>query len=235
MVADTDEDPESEAELIRGLARDVDGIITWSSLLEDGELAQLAKHVRLVFVGRDPGPAYRCVVADETSGMVEAVSMLERLGHQRVTYLAGRTESWAARSRLRAFSDAVADTSLESSISGPNAPSYQGGRRAAAELVKSGSVPTAIVAFNDLIAIGVIAGLREAGLRVPDDVSVIGCDDIDMAQLTEPALTTLTNPMNAIGAEAADLVCRKEVGASTSVLGLTLVERGSTGPARQTA
>ncbi|MBO9521416.1 MAG: LacI family DNA-binding transcriptional regulator [Nocardioidaceae bacterium] len=232
LVADTDEDPAQEASLIAMLAPDVDAVITCSSLLDDDQIPDLAAQVRLVFVGRDPGPSHPSVLADDPAGMREVVALLTGLGHRRITYLAGRAASWAARRRLQAFTEAAAGAGVPVDVVDPNHPSFEGGRAAAEGLLRSGTLPTAVVAFNDLIALGLTARLAEAGVAVPGEVSVVGYDDVEFARMASPGLTTLAYPRTALGERAADLVGTAPADDPRRVFPLTLVERGSTGPAR---
>jgi DNA-binding LacI/PurR family transcriptional regulator len=139
-----------------------------------------------------------CVVADEQRGARRAVEHLGELGHRDLVYMAGPDASWPNGARWRAFSDACHELSLAGRRIGPFEPTFAGGFEAAAAL--AGTRASGVVVFNALMAVGVIRGLQQAGLRVPEDVSVVGFDDVLIGQIVQPALTTVSTPLQAMGA-----------------------------------
>ena len=116
-------------------------------------------------------------------------------------------------------------------------PTTEFGYRAAGELLARPVRPTALVCFNDKTAVGALAAAAERGLRVPDDLSVTGFDDIDLAQATSPALSTVRQPLAEMGRMAVSLLIRlldgHQVDALHIELATDLIVRGSTGPARE--
>jgi LacI family transcriptional regulator len=141
-----------------------------------------------------------CVVTDNPRGMRRAVEHLAELGHQRITYIAGPEASWADGMRWRSLREATVELELHARRIGPFAPTVAGGAQAAAELAKR---PTsAAIAYNDLLAIGLIRALTSMGARIPRDVSVVGFDNIFAAELVTPALTTVAAPLAAMGLTA---------------------------------
>jgi LacI family transcriptional regulator, galactose operon repressor len=171
------------------------------------------------------------VVIDTPSGMVHAAEHLASLGHRSIAYLAGPRASWADRGRWRALQSAARRLGLAMTRLGPFAPTMAGGTAAAEAVVNSEA--TAVIAFNDLLAIGMMRRLLARGLRVPDDISVLGCDDIFGADFCHPALTTLAAPLQDTGRAAVTLLLSRLAGQDPRrrvVLPTHLVVRESTGP-----
>ena len=150
---------------------------------------------------------------------------LAEVGHTKVTYLRGPQGSWAAIERR----DAVRRTSRASGVEiveiALDDPTFEGGVTAVEQSVGNGS--TAVIAFNDQMALGVLAGLTQRGIRVPDDMSIVGCDDVPMAAMVAPPLTTIRMPTDEAGAVAVGLLADST--AKVELFG-SLVVRASTGP-----
>ncbi|GAA4135328.1 LacI family DNA-binding transcriptional regulator [Actinomadura keratinilytica] len=233
FVADTDEDPRVEEELIQAFTKQVDGVLLCAPRLGDRALARLRRQVPFVLVNRrlDGLPA---VLMDVGRGARLAVEHLAGLGHRRLALLSGPEGSWNSRRIGEAAADAAAAAGAELTVIGPNSPTEQGGQIAAPEVARAAA--TGVLAYNDLVAIGLVEGLAELGVRVPDDVSVVGVDDIMQARLNRPKLTTVAMPTVAAGRTAVDmllqLVGTDEPGpAALTVLETTLVVRESTAAA----
>jgi LacI family transcriptional regulator len=168
--------------------------------------------------------------------MNHAAEHFASLGHRSVAYLAGPRASWADRSRWRALQAAGRRLGLAMVKLGPFAPTVAGGTAAAEAVVVSGA--SAVIAFNDLLAIGTMRRLLGRGLRIPTDISVLGCDDIFGADFCHPALTTLAAPIQEAGRAAVDLSLGALRGADQRrgrrvVLPTHLVVRESTGQPAQ--
>jgi LacI family transcriptional regulator len=203
FLADTEEDPEAEQQLIRAMAKQVDGVIACSSRMSESRLREVAALTSLVLVNRR-SPGVPAVWMDMGGGIRQAVEHLYALGHRHCVYLAGPRPSWSNRQRQKALA-AIADRlGMGTTIIGPYDPSYDAGLRAADQALAE--APTAILAYNDLIALGVLARLADRGVAVPGDVSVIGFDDIHMARIASPPLTTVAAPTATVGAAAVDLL-----------------------------
>lgn len=129
------------------------------------------------------------VVRNNRGGMRLALAHLAALGHRRVTYVAGPTSSWADGVRWRGVREAALLFGLRVQRVGPFDPTTAAGISAAERVVAARS--SSVIAFNDELAIGVMRGLAARGVRVPLDVSVVGVDDIEMAGLISPPLTTI--------------------------------------------
>jgi LacI family transcriptional regulator len=141
-----------------------------------------------------------CVVTDNPRGMRRAVEHLAELGHRRITYLAGPEASWADGIRWRSLREAALELDLQVRRIGPSPPTVGGGAQAAAEF--AGNPTSAVIAYNDRVAIGAIRALMSMGARVPEDVSVVGFDNIYAADLVTPPLTTVAAPLRAMGRTA---------------------------------
>lgn len=201
-LVDGEEDAHAELRAIRTMAKQVDGVVACSSRMSRTQLLQAASLVPLVLVNRtfEGLPA---VLLDMGGGMRQALEHLHALGHRRCTYLAGPAGSWSDRQRRRAFRQACTRLAIDPVELGPFDPGYEAGVRAGDLALAAGS--TAIVAFNDLMALGTLARLGERGVGVPDEVSVIGFDDIPMAALASPPLTTVAAPAAEAGRAAIEL------------------------------
>jgi LacI family transcriptional regulator len=203
FVADTDEDPSAELGLVRTLAKQVDGIILCSPRMKAAELREAATYAPTVLVNRKAGriPA---VEMDSAGGMDRVVQHLIALGHRRIGFVAGPRSSWSTRERLRGLRAASMAAGIDLLELGNFAPTFDGGVTA----VDSALIAdvTAVVAHNDLVALGLGKGLAERGIRVPDQISLVGIDNIPMSAMVQPALTTLAIPKELAGRTAVDLL-----------------------------
>lgn len=203
FLADTDEVPSAEIGLVRALAKQVDGIILCSPRMSATELREAAAIAPTVLVNRRAAdlPA---ITIDNVGGMRQIVTHLVRLGHHRIGHVAGPRTSWSGRERLRGLRRACLAADIELVEIGHFAPQFDGGAEAAAAVRASGV--TAVVAYNDLVALGVISGLRALRVLVPRQVSVVGVDDIPTAGMVQPPLTTLSIPKEKAGRAAVELL-----------------------------
>ncbi|MFE5335639.1 LacI family DNA-binding transcriptional regulator [Isoptericola sp. NPDC056573] len=241
FIVDSEEDATSETALVRELARRVDGVLLASPRSSDHDVLGLAGDVPTVLVSREVG-ALPSVAVDDRDGVSQALRHLYVLGHRRVAVAAGPVSSWSSERRsdgLRRAAESLDGLSLVEL--GAFSPYFSGGF-AAADHVLAQDV-TAVVAFNDLMALGMLGRFRERGVKVPDDVSVVGFDDVAVATLVSPALTTIRVPRTRLGRRAVDLLvgelgsedppARVDAGArpgpAVDRLPVELVVRGSTG------
>lgn len=230
FVADTNEDAMAEEEVVRALAKQVDGVLLCSPRMSNTLIEQLSRQVPLVVVNRRI-PGLPAVVMDVSQGARMAVDHLAGLGHRRIALLSGPRGSWTSREIRRAANAAARAASADLVVIGPNPPTETGGLTVAEEVLRAGA--TAVLAYNDLMAIGLIEGLLTAGARVPDEVSVIGIDDIMLSRLTRPKLTTVATPTAAAGRAAVDMLLAHGDDRRTTAhvqLQTELVIRDSTGP-----
>lgn len=199
LLEDAQESGQIEREALERVLPVVEGIVIASSRMSDSALRTIAKQTPLVVLNRAVSDV-PSVVTDNARGMRRAAEHLGALGHRCITYVAGPEASWADGVRWQALREAGHELELVTRRVGPFAPTVGGGVRAAAEMATQAT--TAVVAYNDQMAIGVIRGLEHAGLRVPQDMSVIGFDDIFAAQLVTPSLTTVAAPLHIMGQTA---------------------------------
>lgn len=235
-LIDSDESPRVEASNLRQLLATTSGGILATSRLSDDVVQQLAQHRPLVMVNREIDDIPSLIV-DTASGMRKAVRHLAALGHRHLAYLSGPRNSWINGQRWRAVYEESVSLGMRAAFLGPFAPNRQGGHEAADAFILERS--TAAIAYNDLVAIGALQHLQSAGVRLPADRSLVGCDDIFGADLTVPALTTIAGPTASLGKYAVDIVHARLTGHGDVPEPMTfdahLVVRGSTGPASELA
>jgi DNA-binding LacI/PurR family transcriptional regulator len=234
FLADTDEDPDLEVNLILAMAKQVDGIVLCSSRMSDRQLKRVLSTTSLTFVNRKVGGS-PTVLIDSADGMRQAVEHLAALGHRRVAYLNGPRTSWSNRERRRGMRAAARTSGVDLVELGPFAPRFEAGMQAA-DLVLAADV-TAVLAYNDLIALGVLNRLADRGVAVPDELSVVGFDDIPFAAMCTPPLTTVFTPKELTGRTAVELLLdwldKKSLGHTGGIqrtLGTQLIVRSSTAP-----
>jgi LacI family transcriptional regulator len=198
LVSSTNHDPKRMSHCIRRmLERKVDGVAIMTFGIEEPLLDQLAKRkVPLVFI--DVGPkrsGISLLKVDYLHGILQGVQHLAALGHTDIAFISGPATLHSAQSRLSAFSTSLKECGITPDpewITEGN-HTMEGGIAATERLLAANAtrMPTAIMCSNDMTAIGVLHKLYRAGLRVPDDISVIGFDDIHIAEVTIPPLTTV--------------------------------------------
>jgi LacI family transcriptional regulator len=238
LLVDTEESSEMELEALHKMRRSADGFILAASRLTDAQLAEVSGSQPLVTINRASANA-PTVVIDTPSAMIQALEHLVSLGHQRVCYVSGPPTSWSNSRRWKIFEEDSAQRGLETHRVGPFTPKTTSGAAAADAAVRTGA--TACIVFNDLLAIGMLQRLRERGIRVPEDMSIVGCDDIFGADFCNPPLTTISSPIEQAGRVAVSMLLSQFNplhGGTTrrlAVMPTHLTVRGSTGPAPGTA
>lgn len=236
LLASTEADAAKEALLIRRMAaQGADGIILASAASGSPAPEAAARlGLPLVLVNRRlPGTELPAVVSEDAAGIGLAVDHLVALGHRRIAHLAGPSGVATAADRLRGLRAALRAADLSPvAVERAHAYTRAAGAEAARALIRAGGF-TAIVAANDLLALGAYDALREAGLRIPADISVTGFNDMPMADLVDPPLTTVRIQHAEMGeAAAAALLARLrgEAPAGLTRLPAALVVRGSVAP-----
>ncbi len=215
MVAETRESADTERDVLQRAAASVDGIVLAGSRMSDGAIRQIAKVAPLVMVNRDVS-GVPSVVIDFAKGARLTIEHLAGLGHRQLTYLSGPEASWPDGMRWRSLRDAGTDEGVHVRRLGPFAPTLAGGVQAATRWLEGGgsraararesAQGTAVVAYNDVMAIGFIRAVQNAGVRVPSEVSVIGADNSTSAEIISPGLTTVAAPLYDVGHTAASNV-----------------------------
>jgi LacI family transcriptional regulator, repressor for deo operon, udp, cdd, tsx, nupC, and nupG len=232
LLIDSEESEEIERDaLIRALPL-VDGVVLGSSRLSDSGIRMVAKQRPLVVINRAVSDV-PSVVIDNRGGARSVLGHLAGLGHERLTYLAGPEASWPDGVRWRALRELAGDFGVRVQRRGPFSPTLGGGVRAADMLLQHPA--SAVITYNDQVAIGVMKRLAQLGARIPVNVSVVGFDNIVPAELVTPGLTTVEAPLYAQGMTAVRNLLASIDGARLRtgrpvVLPTRLVVRGSTAP-----
>jgi LacI family transcriptional regulator len=236
LLIDTENSGELEIEMLHKMRRSLDGAILAASRLADRALAGLAEEIPLVAINRNVR-GVQSVVIDTPAGIGQAAEHLVSLGHREIVYVSGPANSWPNAARWQAMRTAAGRLALKAVRVGPFPPGRFSGAAAADSVLNTGA--SACVVFNDLLAIGMLTRLRERGVRVPGDLSVVGCDDIFGADFCNPPLTTLTAPIQRAGLVAVSMLVSRLTARSAQplrqsvVLPTYLTVRESTGLARQ--
>ncbi len=223
LLADTDQRAADELSEARALAGSVDGFVVCSPVAPTRRWLEVTGGTPLVFVNRRAA-GVASVAADQQAIVELGVAHLREAGHRSIAVVRGPDAYWSARERDRAirFLDGVAAL-------GPARPDFEAGIALAGELMTSRV--TGVLAFNDLQALGIMAGYRAAGRSVPDDLSVVGSDDIAAAAMADPPLTTVAAPVQQLGDVAFQLIEQLLAGSDTpteTLLPVALVVRAST-------
>jgi DNA-binding LacI/PurR family transcriptional regulator len=231
LLLETEESESTEREALDRLIPQVDGVVLSSSRMSNAAIRSLAKRTPTVLLNRIVSEVCS-VVIDNVHAIKQAAEHLAALGHTSICYLAGPQASWADGARWRGLREAGLELDLQVRRMGPFQPTMQGGGVAADEWMLR---PTsAVITYNDLIAIGFLRAVMAAGRSVPGDVSVIGFDNIADAVLVEPNLTTIAAPLVSLGAAAIARLVKTIRSRSTEapqpvLLPARLVIRSSTG------
>ncbi|OEV03278.1 LacI family DNA-binding transcriptional regulator [Streptomyces oceani] len=211
----------------------LDGVIASSMAPE--ALAALHGDLPLVMLDSDPAGtrAAATVNPDIADGMRRVAEHLLALGHRRIAHVSASVGSWTFHHRARALAQALAGTSASLVCTERSALTVAGGLRAATRALATDPRPSALVCDDDLLAAGACKAARRHGYRIPQDVSVTGFDDLDLATALEPELTTVRLPAEEVGATGMRALIGVLEGRQpdTALLPVALARRGSTGPA----
>lgn len=200
LLAETAESAARERATLEKAMSSVDALVLNASRISDSAVRQVAKVKPVVVVNRVV-PGVSSVVVDVARGTYHAVEHLAGLGHRAITYLCGPEASWADGMRWRGLRKAGEDLGVQIRRAGPFDPTVNGGVEAAGAWMKH---PVgAVVAYNDVMAVGFMRGVAASGASVPEDVSVVGFDNTTVSELVTPALTTVAAPLYMLGKTAA--------------------------------
>lgn len=225
VLADSRGRPELEAELTGRLGSSVDGFVLASSRRPDDELVELRSRRPLALYNRELA-GFPSVVNDQDDSSRQIVDHLVALGHHALAYLGGPRNAWTENERWAALHAHARAAGARIARLGPFPPTLEGG--VAAADVGLASDATALVAFNDLMAVGVLRRLEQRAVAVPEAVSVVGHDDIFGADFCHPPLTTVASPVEEAGRALVGLLL--DARADSIVLPTELRVRASTGP-----
>ncbi|WP_377272839.1 LacI family DNA-binding transcriptional regulator [Peterkaempfera sp. SMS 1(5)a] len=233
LIADSGESPQEEELLAMETRRRCDSVVLCAPRMPADVLERLAPRLHpLVLVNRPaPNPAVPSLSVDYRAGIMVLARHLYALGHRRLVYIAGPAMSISNTERLRGLDEFAAGAPgvVIHRVAGGSSSAY--GHAATDAVLASGA--TAALAFNDLVAVGLLTGLAERGRRVPEDLSVTGFDDIPLARYISPSLTTVTVPWQEIGVQAwarmHALICGED-GGEAAIFQPELIARASSGP-----
>jgi LacI family repressor for deo operon, udp, cdd, tsx, nupC, and nupG len=203
LLADTQESPALEAQALAQVGGLAAGVVLAATRLSDEQLRAAAREMPLVVINR-VADGLSSVCLDTSAGVRQAVDHLVSLGHSSIAYLSGPPESWSNGRRWSALERAATERRITAIQLGPFVPALAGGAAAADSALNSGA--SACVAFNDLLAIGAMRRLAERGVRVPGQMSMVGCDDIFGTDFCDPPLTTIAGDLQRVGRTAVGLL-----------------------------
>lgn len=238
FLCNTDYDPDLGCTSIkRFIDRHIDGVIVMTNRLEDSviDLLKLHEIPVVVFDRSIEGLDVSGLLVDFQSGISEAVTHLVNLGHTDIAIITGPQDLETAQARLRAFKIALSKygLSLRKDRIFEGDFKMKSGEEAMKKILNIKPRPTAVFASNDMMAIGALREATNQGIRVPQDISIVGLDDIIIASYVSPPLTTVVFPQHEVGSKSAELLLRlMEKGERVvSYIHTYLVVRKSTGPA----
>lgn len=223
LLADTDQREADELSEARALAGSVDGFVVCSPVAATQQWLQVVGTAPLVFVNRRAN-GVASVALDQQAIIELGVTHLRAAGHRSIAVVRGPHSYWSSRERDRVVRRLPGLVTY-----GPVRPDFEAGIALATDLMRSNV--TGVLAFNDVQALGIVAGYRAAGRSVPRDLSVVGSDDIADAAMSNPPLTTVAAPVQQLGDAAFDLLARLLAGAIERpeiTLPVTLTVRAST-------
>lgn len=234
LVADSAEDPEEEAILAGSMRRGCDGLVLCAPRMTDDRLRALLPSLRPVLLINRSSPMFEApsLTVDYQTGIQHLAEHLYGQGHRHFVYLEGPGQSTSNSSRLTGLADfarRAGDVRIDRMVAGSSAAD---GYERAHAVRASGA--TAVLAYNDLVAVGLVSGLIELGASVPEEISIAGFDDIPLVRYLVPRLTTASVPYGPLGAEAwkrLQALIKGETPSHNVVLQPRLQLRDSTGPA----
>ena len=233
VVLLADVDGRDESAILSNMGDRVDGVIIAAPRSDEANLRLAAQHIPVVLANRHVD-GVSSVLCNNDDALRQAVRHLGDLGHSEIAYLRGPEGSWASDVRGQAISSEAARSQIEFLPLGPFPASFDGGRAAGAAL--AASTATGALFFDDVMAWGGVTELNRLGLSVPEDFSVVGCDDVPMSAMLTPPLTTIAAPFDRLGQLAVEVLANRIDSPADEVETVScagqLVRRGSTGPHR---
>jgi LacI family transcriptional regulator len=199
VVAESQESSANEARVTQQILPSVDGLVMVTSRLSDKEIQELNK-IKPVSLMNRVVKGVNDVVPRVEPGIKEAISHLHSLGHEHIAYVSGPSNSWMSIERWRLLMKNALKVGMSIVEIGSTSPTLEGGKEAF-DRVKAAGV-TAVIAYNDLVAIGLMREAQANGLKIPSQLSIIGFDNIFGSDFTTPGLTTIATQLNQVGAEA---------------------------------
>lgn len=247
LLAGYDDEPQRELDIIRAFAqRRIDGLIVTTSSDTNAELVEARRKLGVpsILFDRDPDKVQDTIAIDHRTGIREAGNYLFALGHERIALVTGQPDVRPARERIAAFRKIHSEVGLTLDPALVRAGSFSAGfaQRETAQLLAMPHRPTAIIGGGVLILPGILRAIRAAGLRIPQDISVVSSTNSEIAELVTPTVTELRVDYASIGSAASTLMMARLEGTvkgppQVLKFGTTLIERNSCGapPVRRSA
>ena len=237
ILCNTDNDPSQERNSIEILlSRQIDGLIITSARSTDNLKEYLREDCPIVLVNRDPFPGrFDFVGIDNISSARMVVNHLIKLGHQRIAFIEGEPASPASFGRYEGYTRALGEAgiSVQENYVKVGYLKYESGYRVAISFLGEVPPPTAVFCANDMMALGAIDACAEKRMKVPQDVAIVGFDDMWVASLKNVQLTTVRQPRYQMGVKAVDLMIERITGKRSEIkrviLPTKLVIRGTCG------
>ncbi|MBC7319812.1 LacI family DNA-binding transcriptional regulator [bacterium] len=213
LLGNTSESIEKETNYLDFFSRGpVDGVIISASRIPNEHIINLAEEgLPIVVINRIlEHPKISYVSTDMEKGGYLATKHLIELGHTRIAFINGPSHSEAAERRFLGYKKALAEFKIRynSNLVSFNVPVAESGHKETIRLLHTKNPPTAIFTYNDLMAFGVMKAVKDLGIRIPDDLSVVGFDDIFFSSFTDPPLTTIRQPKEELGKKAVELLLK---------------------------
>lgn len=228
FLCNKDRQETREREYIQALIeKKVDGIILFKPTILEDELANLAKMVPIVLIDAERRPQKNCAVIniDDFSAVQEIMKMYYSLGHRNIAIICGTMDTKSDFDRFSSYKAFMVEKGLSREdliIHGTY--TIESGYNCMKRLLNQPNKPTAILAASDMIAIGAMNAIQESGLKVPDDISIVGSDDINFAQFLSPPLTTVSRPKYELGETSATLLMNHLLNEESSVEKLIMMK-----------
>lgn len=232
IIAESQESGESELKMLRKIQASVDGIVLATTRASTRSIQQFAHAKPIVLINRAES-AVPSIVPDILGGVAQLLDHLRSCGHANIAYISGPAASWMNSERWAALVQLAPPRRMRVFEIPGRAPTMPGGADALERVMLSPA--TAVIAFNDLMALGLLRQARQEKIAVPGRLSIAGFDNIFGAELTTPALTTIAAPLEDVGARAVESLVALIEGSSArlpevSSFELQLIVRDSTGP-----
>jgi DNA-binding LacI/PurR family transcriptional regulator len=238
ILSDTNYDPRRTQQAAETMIKhDVRGVAVMTSEISMRLIHELARRkIAVTFLDLAPARGYVSNLRiDYFSGVEQIVQYLHKHGHERIAFVAGKAKLKSNMARLQAYEKCMRKLGLEPGPVLPGDLRFEGGLAAGLAIGKLSPRPTAVMAINDLTAVGVIKGLMKSGCRIPQDISVTGFDDTRLAEYSNPSITTVDVHRDMLGQIAADalheLSCATNPHGKDYQIPTELIVGDSTGPA----
>ncbi|RAS79054.1 LacI family DNA-binding transcriptional regulator [Priestia endophytica] len=216
LLGDTENDVEQERELVDLMfQRQADGMILLTARMEEEKIEELSKQFPIVLACEYiDGLDVSTVSIDNIGGARKVTEHLIQLGHTKIAHIAGAMNVILSRDRLKGYKQAMISHDLEihSSYIQEGESNLESGYHQMIRLLSLADPPTAVFVFNDEMAIGAIKAAKDSGLSVPQDIAIVGFDNLQMSSIIEPHITTIDQPKYEIGKKAMELLVHQMKG-----------------------